>query len=1115
MEKNPPIVFISYSHDGNLSSKVETLADWLTGKGIQVITDHPYVNRPPEQGWRAWMQHSVEDADMVLIVCTERYKKLFERRNKELDGGYGVTWESAIITSDIYHSRFNNTRFYPVLPDGGSKKDVPVILTDYDNNHCFPSGNERILSLITDEVVTSVPSNASKISAPDSIQMSNNFYGEKRNGIFIDLIENWKPQGPAISIIQGFPGTGKSQLAKEVALHFTQVLPFIEPPLESISREKDLLIDIASSLEEEGFPEVSQELDKGSSWGPFSALLKIIRREPILLVIDEFQRLFEGTSTTPPSRWCKFMEQVNNSPGTKGRLILITNRMTNEDRWCESSKPIVLEGLSDSEAGDFLYKALNSKGISEKVPSDRLNEIGHRLGGNPRAIKTLVAGLISESLDDLMSLYPSTLELGDVKIDPLLLEQFERGVIERTLSNIDGGLLKLLRFVSIHRRPFDKSAMLEFCDNKVDVANLRRQLIDRFLLSNYLVGDEVHPLAREVSVSRLAEQHDEWIKAHAAAANYNFAKFSVSRKKGVNKISSSYAELRHHLHQSGRIEELNNVNERIVRFALADIDKPAQSKIPESTETLEERITILSALPGSKLPKGLEFHLALCLKYRNVGDDYKKALSHIRNAVGPHIYYAAWLLLIDLEYELNGVEAMIRAQKKAIRYLKGGNNSFSIYHHCSHILSKENRLEDGIKLLIEGIETPGITCLSPLISLCADRMQEAGKPHDAIKLIQQYLGQDLPEVSILYKRCADLMFSNGKKDEAIALLKEAINRPGMTKVYSIFLVGSDLLEKSGRTDEAISFLKEGLKNSNVKDPVEMYRKISNILIRRGQPEEAIKIVESGLTNQAIKSPEKIYTYYSDLLEQLGRRNEASLMLRELLTGADNPSSFLYLSCAKTLFHMRDLDGAIEVLKKGISKPKLKDRQQLVRMCADLLYRKGKTTESIDVLTQGLEDPSIDNKYALFRFYSDILVKENKLGEAINILKSGIDAPAVENKSVLIQTCAKLLERNGRGDEAVILVKESIAKPGLTGVAPLYQVCAKIMGRRGDRRAAIRLLQNAIKGPKIGNLVSLYQLCAELMQKDGQKEEAKEILLEGMAVFPKDKSLDKFYRKIAG
>ena len=67
MEKNPPIVFISYSHDGNLSSKVETLADWLTGKGIQVITDHPYVNRPPEQGWRAWMQHSVEDADMVLF----------------------------------------------------------------------------------------------------------------------------------------------------------------------------------------------------------------------------------------------------------------------------------------------------------------------------------------------------------------------------------------------------------------------------------------------------------------------------------------------------------------------------------------------------------------------------------------------------------------------------------------------------------------------------------------------------------------------------------------------------------------------------------------------------------------------------------------------------------------------------------------------------------------------------------------------------------------------------------------------------------------------------------------------------------------------------------------
>ncbi len=1122
MENSPPSVFISYAHEGDLTSNVESLADWLTRKGVQVITDHPYVDRPPKQGWRAWMQHSVEDADMVLIVCTHRYKKLFERRTEKIDHGYGVTWESAIITADIYQSRLNNTRFFPILPDDGSDGDVPTILMDWHNNHRFPSGNKRILSLITKEIEIPAPTNDSngrsisrddEVNNIDSITMSSDFFGERRKEIFTDLLENWKTQGPAVSIIQGFPGTGKSQLAAEVASHFSQSLPFIEPPIESSSYEKDLLIDLASLLDDEGISDVSRELGKGIKGDPFRALFQIIWQIPIILVIDEFQRTFEGTSTTPPISWRRFVEKVNNAPNPKGRIILISNRLISEDRWCESSKSVVLNGFNDSEAGKFLFKTLSSKGIPDKVPKDRLNEIGHRLGGNPRAIKTLVAGLISESLDDLMSFCPNIHESGDVRIDPLLLEKFERGVILRTFSNIDSGLLDLLRFLSVHRRPFGKSAIVEFGSDSIDVSNLRQQLIDRFLISNLLVGDQLHPLAREVCVSRLAEQQDKWVEAHNAAANYNLSRFSVSRKKGIGKIASSYAELRHHLHQSGRSKELSKISERIINFSLSDIDKPAQSKIPENSETLEERITLLSALPKESLTKGLEFHLALCLKHRNIGDDYKNALFHIRNAVGRHAYYAAWLLLIDLDYEINGIEAMIESQKQAIRFLKGEQNSFSVFHHCSNILTKENRLEEAITLLRDAITTPNITCLSPLISLCADVMQEAGETNDAIDLIKQHLDKDLPEVAILYKRCANLMYSNGQKDEAITLLKQAINKPGMTKVHSIYLMCSDLLNQHKRSKEAITLLKDGLKDSNVKDPVELYRKIANILIEQGQPEEAIEVVQSGLTNRSIKSPEKIYIYYSELLEQLGRESEASTYLREFISRANNPSSFIYLSCAKILFHMRALDSAIEILREGISNSKLKEREQLIRMCADLLYRKGEITESLEVLKQGIEDSTVKNKFALYRLHSDILVKEDQLQNAIDILKLGINAPAVENKSVLVQSCAKLLERDSRQEEAVTLVKKAINEPGMTGLVPLYQVCAKIMARVGDMEGAIQLLQNAIKGPKLGNLVSLYQLCAEIMLKDGQNEEAKVILSDGMAVYPKDKNLGLLYRKV--
>lgn len=66
-EKNRT-VFISYAHEGDLGERVATLAEWLGRKGMKVITDHPYRNRAPEEGWRAWMHHSVEKAEK----CIER-----------------------------------------------------------------------------------------------------------------------------------------------------------------------------------------------------------------------------------------------------------------------------------------------------------------------------------------------------------------------------------------------------------------------------------------------------------------------------------------------------------------------------------------------------------------------------------------------------------------------------------------------------------------------------------------------------------------------------------------------------------------------------------------------------------------------------------------------------------------------------------------------------------------------------------------------------------------------------------------------------------------------------------------------------------------------------------
>ncbi|MDL2329692.1 tetratricopeptide repeat protein [Desulfosarcina sp. OttesenSCG-928-A07] len=153
-----PRVFISYAHEGDLKDKVKELADWLLAQGVEVITDHPYANCAPDKGWRAWMQHNVEDADIVLIVCSERYKNIFEKRKIPTGGGgRGVAWESAIITDEIYQAYMRNTKFYPLLISGDGHSHIPVVLRDWSTGLLL-TDKDRIRSLIRDEVNIPKPS---------------------------------------------------------------------------------------------------------------------------------------------------------------------------------------------------------------------------------------------------------------------------------------------------------------------------------------------------------------------------------------------------------------------------------------------------------------------------------------------------------------------------------------------------------------------------------------------------------------------------------------------------------------------------------------------------------------------------------------------------------------------------------------------------------------------------------------------------------------------------------------------------------------------------------------------------------------------------------------------
>lgn len=146
-----PKVFISYAHESDaLRAAVKALADWLVKRGCTVFTDHRYIDRPPPEGWQAWMLGCINQADTVLVVCSPKLKERFENTAAP-EAGLGATYEGAIITQQIFNNAMRNDKFYPVLPDEGHVSHIPTTLMSWWNGNRFASGYEGIGRMVCAE----------------------------------------------------------------------------------------------------------------------------------------------------------------------------------------------------------------------------------------------------------------------------------------------------------------------------------------------------------------------------------------------------------------------------------------------------------------------------------------------------------------------------------------------------------------------------------------------------------------------------------------------------------------------------------------------------------------------------------------------------------------------------------------------------------------------------------------------------------------------------------------------------------------------------------------------------------------------------------------------------
>lgn len=121
-------VFISYAQESEaVRDLVVVLADRLRADGADAVIDR-FVP-PPEEGWTLWMARQIDDADKVIAVCTETWRRRYDR-DEDPGVGAGVTWEAVHIRQQILSGHGAGQKFFAVVPADGDRRHVPAALRD-------------------------------------------------------------------------------------------------------------------------------------------------------------------------------------------------------------------------------------------------------------------------------------------------------------------------------------------------------------------------------------------------------------------------------------------------------------------------------------------------------------------------------------------------------------------------------------------------------------------------------------------------------------------------------------------------------------------------------------------------------------------------------------------------------------------------------------------------------------------------------------------------------------------------------------------------------------------------------------------------------------------------
>jgi tetratricopeptide (TPR) repeat protein len=763
------------------------------------------------------------------------------------------------------------------------------------------------------------------------------FFGTNRAETLDSLVQ-WLSEGPAVCVVEGFAGTGKTSLGSEL-MRRVAVDPAWRGAIPAAMTEEaslvDLLLTIAAHLSDDGVNDVEKALFDVPD-PSYAFVMARALREYVLIVVDEAQFLFDAATGRPLADFAPVLASLANRADLPGRLLLLSNRIVDRTVWPDV--PILtLRDLAASEAEALLDDRLAQVGIPDAVPPERKADILTALAHNPRAIEMLATALRYEPLDNIVGQRPDLWDVHDREFSRDFLEVLERLLLVRIIEGLPPLVRRRLFRLSVYRQDFEQDAIHRICAQPSDASELRKLLIDRFLLAHHFSWYSLNPLVREIALARLKAMPSRLRNAHGHAANYYLRYFSARRiVTPSDRLKGSFAELRYHLTQAERTKELEEIARRYSDHLKLEMIGGNLRDGPD----LDDRIRLLSAVlerPGG--PEALEYHLARCLDKRRGAGDLEQAAIHAERATTAGAPPAFWVLRARIEAATDP-EAAIAILRQAIAVQP---MAMQLYDASIRLLLQADRIDDAVAVLTEAIKHVGPgEAADETYSACSRALCNAGRTADAMALLHDGCESPAAERGVtLYTLYARLLSAADRDEDAIAILQKGLKQvPPNKNAETLYVQVADVLQRLGRVAEAETLLRNGIEAVPRSSYHTLYHRLGELLRDDERVDAALEALREGYAVTPPDSVMVLYVLASDILEHAKQLPAAIEVLREATAVVPVTSAgTAYTHLARKLARYADPAEAIELLREGARRTQARAaahlRQTALSMCAAL------------------------------------------------------------------------------------------------------------------------------------------------------------------------------------